>query len=324
MKTGASPKDAGKGKKSGEEKPEREWYDAKSIKVLKGLEGVRKRPSMYVGDTGKRGLHHILEEVVDNAIDEHLAGFCDKIAVTIHKNGSATITDNGRGIPVDMHPEAKKPALELVMTTLHAGGKFDTKSYRISGGLHGVGVSVTNALSEWLKAEVKRDGRTYTQSYRKGIASSKLQEGKRTEETGTTISFKPDAGIFSETVFDFELLAARLEELSYLNAGLRIEVTDERTGKHKSFIHSGGIKSFVKHLNRTKSPIHPEPIYFSQKNTKYELEVAMQYTSGYLRTMFSFVNGINTIEGGTHEEGWRGALTRAVNKYIEEKESMQL
>jgi DNA gyrase subunit B len=317
-KTGKKPAE------KAEEKQVQQWYDARSIKVLKGLEGVRKRPAMYVGDTGKRGLHHILEEVVDNAIDEHLAGFCDTIRVIIHKDGYATVEDNGRGIPVDMHPELKKPAVEIVMTTLHAGGKFDTKSYRISGGLHGVGVSVTNALSERLKAEVRRDGSAYSQTYQRGKAVSKLNVGKKTDETGTTITFKPDTKIFSETVYDYELLAARLEELSFLNAGLRIEITDERTGKHKSFIHEGGIKSFVKHLNKTKSPIHPEPIYFSDKKPKHEIEVAMQYTDGYVRTVYSFVNGINTIEGGTHEEGWRSALTRALNKYIEEKESMQL
>ncbi len=320
MKKGDTKEKTGKG----DDSPGKGWYDARSIKVLKGLEGVRKRPAMYIGDTAKRGLHHILEEVVDNAIDEHLAGFCKNITVTLHKGGSATISDDGRGIPIDMHPEAKKPALELVMTTLHAGGKFDSKSYRIAGGLHGVGVSVTNALSEWLKATVSRDGREYSQSYKRGVAVSAMKAGKKTEGTGTTITFKPDTRIFSEADFDFDLLASRLEELSFLNAGLRIDITDERTGKHKSFIHEGGIRSFVKHLNKTKTPIHQEPVYFSQQNQKYELEVAMQYTDGYVRTVFSFVNGINTIEGGTHEEGWRGALTRALNKYIEEKESMQL
>ncbi|MBN2330299.1 MAG: DNA topoisomerase (ATP-hydrolyzing) subunit B [Candidatus Aenigmarchaeota archaeon] len=315
---------AGKDAKAGDGKPEKQWYDARSIKVLKGLDGVRKRPAMYIGDTGKRGLHHILEEVVDNAIDEHLAGFCKSIQVILHKDGSATVTDDGRGIPVDMHPDSKKPALELVMTTLHAGGKFDSKSYRISGGLHGVGVSVTNALSEWLKADVRRDGREYSQTYRRGAAAGAMKPGRKADGTGTTISFKPDSKIFSEMDFDFELLASRLEELSFLNAGLRIEITDERSGKHKSFLHDGGISSFVKHLNKTKTPIHPDPIYFSQQNQKFEIEVAMQYTDAYLRTVFSFVNGINTIEGGTHEEGWRSALTRALNKYMEEKESMQL
>ncbi len=320
MRTDASPENKGKsGEKSGQE-----WYDARSIKVLKGLEGVRKRPAMYIGDTAKRGLHHILEEVVDNSIDEHLAGFCDHITVTIHDDGHATVEDNGRGIPVDMHPEMHKPALEIVMTTLHAGGKFDTKSYRISGGLHGVGVSVTNALSEWLKAEVKRNGRAYSQKYMRGKAVSELKVGKKTDETGTLITFKADPKIFSETDFDYELLVARLEELSFLNAGLKIDILDERSGKHESFIHAGGIKSFVKHLNKTKSPIHPEPVYFSDKKPKHELEVAMQYTDGYVRTVYSFVNGINTIEGGTHQEGWRSALTRALNKYIEEKGSMQL
>ncbi len=312
---------------SAADKPEKEKkndYDAKSIRVLKGLEGVRKRPAMYIGDTGKRGLHHILEEVVDNAIDEHLAGHCDKVAVILHKDRSATVEDNGRGIPVDTHPEMKKPALEIVMTTLHAGGKFDSKSYRISGGLHGVGVSVTNALSEWMIAEVKRSGVVYTQKYSRGNAASAMKPGKKTDETGTKITFRPDSKIFSELDFDYDILADRLEELSYLNAGLKIDIVDERTGKHDSFLHDGGIKSFVKALNKTKNPIHPEPVYFSSKNDKHELEVAMQYTDGYVKTVYSFVNGINTIEGGTHEEGWRTALTRALNKYLDEKESMQL
>lgn len=306
------------------EKEKKNDYDAKSIRVLKGLEGVRKRPAMYIGDTGKRGLHHIIEEVVDNAIDEHLAGHCNRVTVILHKDKSATVEDNGRGIPVDMHPEMKKPALEIVMTTLHAGGKFDSKSYRMSGGLHGVGVSVTNALSEWMIAEVKRDSVTYTQKYRRGIAASAMKAGKKTDETGTKISFKPDTKIFSELDFDYELLSSRLDELSYLNAGLQIDITDERTGNHDSFMHEGGIKSFVKALNKTKNPIHPEPIYFSDKSDKHELEVAMQYTDGYVKTAYSFVNGINTIEGGTHEEGWKTALTRALNKYLDERESMQL
>jgi len=299
-------------------------YDASSIRVLKGLEGVRKRPSMYIGDTAKRGLHHILEEVVDNAIDEHLAGHCDRVTIVLHKNGSATIEDNGRGIPVDTHSEMKKPAMEIVMTTLHAGGKFDSKTYRMSGGLHGVGVSVTNALSEWMRVMVKRDGKIYSQEYRRGKATSRMKISGKTDETGTIITFKPDGKIFSETDFDYELMAARLDELSYLNAGLKIEITDERTNKKRSFIHEGGIKSFVTHLNRTRSSIHPEPIYFSEKNDKHEIEVAMQYTDGYIRTVLSFVNGINTIEGGTHEEGWRSALTRAINKYVDEKETLQL
>ncbi len=308
--------------KTGKEK--KNDYDASSIKVLKGLEGVRKRPAMYIGDTGKRGLHHILEEVVDNAIDEHLAGHCSRVTVTLHKDKSASVEDNGRGIPVDMHKDARKPALEIVMTTLHAGGKFDSKSYRISGGLHGVGVSVTNALSEWAAAEVKRNGFIYTQKYRRGAKASEMKKGRKTEETGTRITFKPDTRIFSELDFDYEILENRLEELSFLNAGLEIELNDERTGKKDRFLHEGGIKSFVKALNKTKNPIHPDPIYFSEKNDKHELEVAMQYTDGYVKTVYSFVNGINTTEGGTHEEGWRTALTRALNKYLGEKETLQL
>jgi len=313
-------------KQESQEKPPQvqEWYDAKSIKVLKGLDGVRKRPAMYIGDTAKRGLHHILEEVVDNSIDEHLAGFCNHIKVSLHNDGSATVEDNGRGIPVDKHPEIKKPALEIVMTTLHAGGKFDSKCYRMAGGLHGVGVSVTNALSEWMHVEVKRNGRLYIQKYKRGNPASEVKAGKKVEGTGTTVTFMPDPEIFPERDFDYDLIQNRLEELSFLNPGLRIDIIDERTGKHNSFMSEGGIRSFVKHLNRTRTPIHPEPIYFSQKNTNYELEVAMQYNDGYLSTVFSFVNGINTIEGGTHEEGWRSALTRALNKYIDEKETLQI
>ncbi|MBN1896650.1 MAG: DNA topoisomerase (ATP-hydrolyzing) subunit B [Candidatus Aenigmarchaeota archaeon] len=299
-------------------------YTADSIKILKGLEGVRKRPAMYIGDTGKRGLHHILEEVVDNSIDEHLAGHCKKISVIIHKDNSATVSDDGRGIPVGIHPETRKPALEVVLTMLHAGGKFDSKSYRMSGGLHGVGVSVTNALSEWLKVEVRINGKVHSQEYRRGIAVAPMKTGGTSGSTGTTVTFKPDQEIFSELVFDYEILENRLEELSFLNAGLEIELSDERDGKKDKFLHEGGIKSYVKTLNKTKNPIHPEPIYFQEKNETHEIEVAMQYTDGYLKTVYSFVNGINTIEGGTHEEGWRTALTRALNKYLDEKETLQL
>jgi DNA gyrase subunit B len=306
------------------EKAKKNDYDASSIRVLKGLEGVRKRPAMYIGDTGKRGLHHILEEVVDNSIDEHLAGHCTRVKVTLHKDKSASVEDDGRGIPVDVHKGMKKPALEIVMTTLHAGGKFDSKSYRMAGGLHGVGVSVTNALSEWAVAEVSRDGFVYTQKYRRGKPASQMKQGKKTDETGTRITFKPDTKVFSELDFDHELLADRLDELSFLNAGLQIDLADERTGKTETFLHEGGIRSFVKSLNKTRNPIHPEPVYFSDKREKHELEVAMQYTDGYVKTVYSFVNGINTIEGGTHEEGWRTALTRALNKYMGEKETLQL
>jgi len=300
-------------------------YDASSIKVLKGLEGVRKRPAMYIGDTGKRGLHHIVEEVVDNSVDEHLAGFCGEIKVTIHKDNSVTVEDDGRGIPVDMHPDMKKPALEIVMTTLHAGGKFDADSYKISGGLHGVGVSVTNALSEWAEAEVMREGKAYYQKYARGIPMGPMEQKGATDRTGTRITFKPDPEMFSELVFDYDMLAVRLEELSFLNAGLKIALSDERNGgRNDVFHHEGGIKSYVKELNKTRNPIHPEPIYLSDKKEKHELEVAMQYTDGYIKTVYSFVNGINTIEGGTHEEGWRTAVTRVFNRYLGEKESLQL
>ncbi len=325
MAAAEKPKTAESAPEKAQHKAEKKSdYDASSIKVLKGLEGVRKRPAMYIGDTGRRGLHHILEEVVDNAIDEHLAGYCTRISVTIHKDNSATVEDNGRGIPVDVHKEMKKPALEIVMTTLHAGGKFDSKSYRMAGGLHGVGVSVTNALSEWMVAEVKRNGSKYVQKYRRGVPASEMKAAGKTGETGTKITFRPDPQMFSELEFDYDILENRLEELSYLNAGLEIGLVDERTGKSERFIHKGGISTFVKSLNRARKPIHPEPIYFSQKNDKYEIEVAMQYNDGYLKTVYSFVNGINTIEGGTHEEGWRTALTRALNRYLGEKETLQL
>jgi DNA gyrase subunit B len=306
------------------EKKEQSHYDASSIRILKGLEGVRKRPAMYIGDTGKRGLHHILEEIVDNSIDEHLAGFCRNISVTIHPDNSVTVDDDGRGIPVDIHPDTGRPALEVVLTSLHSGGKFDAKSYRMAGGLHGVGVSVTNALSEHMEVRVKKDGRTYSQEYSRGIALHDMIVEGEADTTGTCVTFKPDPQIFTELEFDYDLLAKRLEELSFLNSGLKIDFIDERAGKKASFVHEGGIKSYVRDLNKTKTPIHPEPLYLCEKEEKYEIEVAMQYTDGYLSTVYSFVNGINTIEGGTHEEGWRTALTRALNKYLNEKETLQL
>ncbi|MFH0956995.1 MAG: DNA topoisomerase (ATP-hydrolyzing) subunit B [Candidatus Aenigmatarchaeota archaeon] len=305
-------------------KKEPSHYDASSIRILKGLEGVRKRPAMYIGDTGKRGLHHILEEIVDNSVDEHLAGFCGNISVTIHPDNSVTVEDDGRGIPVGIHPDVGRPALEIVLTSLHSGGKFDAKSYRMAGGLHGVGVSVTNALSERMEVRVKRDGKSYSQVYARGIALHDMVTEGEADTTGTCVTFKPDPQIFSELEFDYDLLAKRLEELSFLNSGLKIDFSDERTAKKVSFIHEGGIKSYVKDLNKTKTPIHPEPIYFCEKEETYELEVAMQYTDGYLGTVYSFVNGIHTIEGGTHEEGWRVAVTRALNKYLNEKETLQL
>ena len=289
-------------------------YSAVDIKVIKGIEAVKRRPSMFIGDTSTRGLHHLVQEAVDNSIDEVLAGFCNKINVIIHKDGSITIEDNGRGIPVDIHPEEKKPALELVMTTLHAGGKFDHKSYKISGGLHGVGISVTNALSKWLEVRVKRDNNIYHQRYEKGIKVSELRIIGKANDTGTIIRFLPDNEIFDNINFDFEIINKKLKELAYLNAGIHISITDERTNVGKEYFFDGGIISFVKDLNKNKNTLS-EPIYLRKENS-IMVEIAMQYNDGYQSSVFSFCNNINTVEGGTHEEGWRTALTRSVNEYI--------
>ncbi|MBI2667685.1 DNA topoisomerase (ATP-hydrolyzing) subunit B [Candidatus Woesearchaeota archaeon] len=289
-------------------------YSAVDIQVIKGIEAVKRRPSMYIGDTSVRGLHHLVQEAVDNSIDEVLAGFCNKIIIIIHKDGSITIEDNGRGIPVDIHPEEKKPALELVMTTLHAGGKFDHKSYKISGGLHGVGISVTNALSKWLEVRVKRENNIYHQRYEKGIKVSELRIIGKANETGTIIRFLPDNEIFENINFDFEIINKKLKELAYLNAGIHISITDERTDVRKEYFFDGGIISFVKDLNKNKNVLS-EPIYLRKENS-IMVEIAMQYNDGYQSSVFSFCNNINTVEGGTHEEGWRTALTRSVNEYI--------
>ncbi len=291
-------------------------YDATTIAVLEGIEAVRKRPSMYIGDTGSRGLHHLVYEVIDNSIDEAMVGCCDKIDVTIHVDNSATVVDNGRGIPVDMHKTEKKPAVEVVLTTLHAGGKFDHKSYQISGGLHGIGVSCVNALSEWLEVEVKRNGKVYHQKYEKGKAVSKLEVIGKSKKTGTKISFKPDAKIFSVLEFSFSSLSERLRELAFLNKGLEITVKDERTNEDKEFKYSGGIISFVQHLNRGRTPLHSKVIYFNSTKEDVEVEVAMQFNDSYQENIHSFVNNINTIEGGTHLSGFKTALTRTVNNYI--------
>jgi DNA gyrase subunit B len=291
-----------------------ENYDAKSITVLKDLEAVRSRPSMYIGDVSFRGLHHLLQEVLDNSIDECLAGFCKSIKVILHKDGSATVIDDGRGIPVDIHPQEKKPALELVLTVLHAGGKFDKRTYKISGGLHGVGVSVTNALSKYLEAKVRRDGKEYFQRFEKGKKVSELKVLGTTNERGTEIKFLPDSEIFPETNFDHDYISKRLRELAFLNAGLKIEFEDERDGKKETFQYNGGIKEFVEYLNKNKNKLFDKVIYFNKEN-KVTLEVAMQYNDSYQDSIFSFVNNISTL-GGTHEEGFRTALTRVVNDYI--------
>ncbi len=292
-----------------------EDYKAKSITVLKDLEAIRKRPSMYVGDTGFRGLHHILQEVLDNSIDEAMAGFCNNIKVILHKDKSATVIDDGRGIPVDIHPEEKKPALELVLTVLHAGGKFDKRTYKVSGGLHGVGVSVTNALSRYLDAKIKRDNKIYYQRFEKGRKVSELKIIGEAKGTGTEIKFLPDNEIFEDIDFDYDYIAKRLRELAFLNAGLKIEFKDERSNKEEVFYYKGGIKEFVEFLNKNKNKLSDKVIYFSKEN-KLMLEVALQYNDSYQESVHSFVNNINTIEGGTHEEGFRTAVTRVVNDYI--------
>jgi len=288
-------------------------YSAKDITVLEGLDGVRRRPNMYVGSTERP--HHLVQEAVDNAIDEFLAGHAKHLKVVIHKDGSVTVEDDGRGIPVDIHPKFKKPALELVMTKLHAGGKFDKKTYQVSGGLHGVGISVTNALSEWLKVEVKRDKKTYFQEYRKGIPISELKTNGIANGTGTVITFFPDKEIFTDINFDFEVLNSRLKELAYLNKGINIDFIDERDGKEVTYCFEGGIKSYVADINKNKDPLH-DVIYFEKKENSIVIEIGMQYNAGYNERVFSFVNSINTVEHGTHYSGFSTALTRSVNDYL--------
>ncbi|MEE8402886.1 MAG: ATP-binding protein, partial [Candidatus Hydrothermarchaeaceae archaeon] len=292
-----------------------EQYGAEQIEVLEGLEAVRKRPSMYIGTTGLSGLHHLIYEVVDNSIDEALAGYCENVEVTIHRDGTVTVADDGRGIPVDIHPKLKKPGVEIAMTTLHAGGKFDNKVYKISGGLHGVGVSVVTALSQWAEAEVKRGGKTYFQRYERGKTVSELKVVGDAKETGTKITFKPDSTIFDTTEFNFDTIADRLRELAFLNKGVKITFADERAEREEVFHYSGGIVQFVQHLNKNKNAIHPKPIYIEKAKNGTQLEVAMQYNDGYSESIYSFANSINTVEGGTHLAGFRSALTRLVNDY---------
>ncbi len=299
-------------------KKEEMKYDAEQIQVLEGLEGVRKRPAMYIGSTGPKGLHHLVYEVVDNAIDEVLAGYCENVYVTLNEDGSVTVLDDGRGIPVDKHPKVKKPALEVVMTMLHAGGKFDGVSYKVSGGLHGVGVSVVNALSIWMEAESRRNGTVYWQRYEYGKTVSPLKEKGKIKSTGTKVTFMPDPGIFETVVFDFDEVAKRLQELAYLNKGVRIVLKDEREKepKVKEFHEKGGIASMVKHLNENKEVVFKTPIYDAKEKDGYEVEFAIQYNNGYSETIFSYANNIHTLEGGTHLSGFKTALTRVVNQYL--------
>ncbi len=290
-------------------------YTAESIKVLKGLEAVRKRPAMYIGSTGPDGLHHLVYEVVDNSIDEALAGYCSHIEVFIHVDNSVTVIDDGRGIPVEMHKKEKKSAAEVVMTMLHAGGKFDDKTYRVSGGLHGVGVSVVNALSKRLDLEIKRSGAIFTQSYERGITVTKLKQIGKTKKSGTKVTFWPDEDIFETNEFNFEVLTQRMRELSFLNRGLKITITDERVGKSHEFQYKGGIQEFVQYLNQNKTVLNPRPIYFESKKDDIQVELAFQYNAAYAETIFTFVNNINTTEGGTHLIGFKSALTRCINNY---------
>jgi DNA gyrase subunit B len=296
-------------------------YDSSQIEKLEGLEGVRKRPDMYIGDTGERGLHHCVFEVMDNSVDEALAGFCSKIHIAVHADGSVSIEDDGRGIPVDMHPKFKMPALELVLTNLHAGGKFGKGAYMVSGGLHGVGAKCVNAVSEWFEAEVKRDGQIYHMRFERGKTASKMTVIGKAKTTGTKITFKPDAEIFTTTrEFKWDVLSNRFRELAFLNAGLEIVLKDERVDKTEAFKFKGGISEFVLHLSRNKNPVHPKPIYLNKEKEGTVAEVCIQYNDGYNEQVFAYANSIHNIEGGTHLSGFRSALTRAINQYAKNRE----
>ncbi len=297
-------------------------YTANDIKVLEGLEGVRKRPAMYIGSTGKEGLHHLVYEVVDNSVDEALAGFCTKIKVTLNKDGSVTVEDDGRGIPVDPHPTYKVPAAQIALTKLHAGGKFDKKSYAISGGLHGVGVSCVNALSKKLILEIKRDGKIHEQEYSRGDPTTKMKIIGNTPGTGTKITFYPDEQIFSTITFDFKTLETRFREITFLNAGLKIELRDEIKDTNQEFFSSGGLIEFVKWINKSKEVLH-KPIYFKREMSNGSIEISVQYNTTYQENIFGFVNTINTVEGGTHISGFKTALTRVINDYAKKKDILK-
>jgi DNA gyrase subunit B len=304
-----------------------ETYGAEDIKILKGLSAVRKRPAMYIGSTGPEGLHHLVYEVVDNSVDESLAGYCNNIEVTLHHDGSCTVQDDGRGIPTGPHSAdpAGRSAAEIVLTELHAGGKFESKAYRISGGLHGVGVSVVNALSEWLDVEIRQDGKLFQQHFERGKPTAPLKVMGKTKRRGTKITFKPDHEIFESTEFSYEVLSQRLREMAFLNSGLRISIHDERTEKAHDFLYKGGIVSFVEHLNKNKTLLHPKPVYISGVKDGISLDIALQYNDTYTETIFTFANNINTREGGTHLVGFKSALTRTVNNYaasMKAKESL--
>ena len=296
-------------------KEEPEQYTSEQIKVLEGLSAVRKRPAMYIGNTGTEGLHHLVHELVDNSIDEALAGYCQRIEVLIHIDNSVTVRDDGRGIPVDIHEKEKRPAVEVVMTKLHSGGKFDNRSYKISGGLHGVGLSVVNALSEFIDLEIRRDGQVYHQTYERGEAKTKLEITGKTKHTGTQIRFKPDSEIFETVNFSFDTLSLRLRELAFLNKGLSISIEDERSEKRHDFFYKGGILSFIEYLNKNKNCIHPKPIFIQGAKNGIDVEIAFQYNDGYAENIFSFANNINTHEGGTHLVGFKTGFTRTINQY---------
>src|ERR1700675_808604 len=292
-------------------------YTASDIKVLEGLEAVRKRPAMYIGDTGAYGLHQLVYEAVDNAVDEAMGAYCDSIKVILHSDGSCSVGDNGRGIPVDTHKETGKSAAEVVLTVLHAGGKFEHSAYKVSGGLHGVGISVVNALSEWLELEIRRDGKVWTQRYEYGAPQGDLAPGEKTSKHGTLIRFKPDTKIFEETSFSFDTLSNRLRELAFLNRGLKIVIEDERDERSHTFFYKGGLIEFIKHLNQNKTPIHPKVLFFEGKKDGIEVEVALQYNDGYQENVFSFANTINTREGGPNLTGFRAALTGTLSNYAQ-------